>query len=137
MAIERRYEMNIFEDRYFRYFVLFWVLVYGLLSIYGTLWIDDEFTIERQKYYTYFAIPSFILFYTVTFLGKQPWKNKSYRWSISLILLIPIMLWGNLLLLNIAGGEKNETFTNRKLAGQSIVLVEQRGAFGWIYRLRW
>ncbi|MBF0441765.1 MAG: hypothetical protein HQK54_07680 [Oligoflexales bacterium] len=128
--------MDLLKERRLRRFFYLYLTGYVLSGTYGALWISDEFDYERTLLYGFFAIPAFVIFAFINLnvpLFRLSYPRFFWGWVIAIFLSF---LWGNVMLLNAAGGVE-KTRVNLSLKEQAFEFSYKRGGFGWLYRFRW
>lgn len=129
--------MTLFQrESGFRLYCLFLLLLFLATSLYGILWISDEFDAERMSFYGFFAIPALLLYFAQIYYRPSWWsQNPIIFWTYTLILICSF-LWGHLLWLNgISGSQKSEV--NITMHGAKYNLSYRRGGLDWLYKPRW
>ncbi len=126
----------LWQDRGFRIYCFVLFSIYLGLGFYGTLWISDEFDMERSWFYGFFALPLAVLYFSQLWYRPHWWDCAPKKfWGLSILLAI-CFLWGNLLWINAVSGSQ-KAVVNITMDGAKYAITHRRGGFDWLYKPRW
>ena len=126
--------MAILTNRSLRIYLASLLAAYILTSLYGVVWISDEFDQYRAWFMGYFALPTLAVYLLMLCYIKNWWLRHAPSFVTATAIVLLSFAWGNFLLLNNLSEAEPQRI---KLAKAGPEFSHQRGGFGWIYRTRW
>ena len=114
--------------------ILFLFITSGL---YGTFWINDEFSGTRAAAVAFIGIPA-LTFKILLDFQLPKWRHMWPKWCLICHLsVVATFAWGNILILNAVGEDQTPVVVSKNLSSATVNLHQTRGSFGLLYSTRW
>ena len=127
---------EIFKNEGFRRFFFAYLGFYVVCGAIGALWVSDFYDEPRAMFYGFGAIPLTVFFFFIMMQYPQALSGAPrlfWGWLLATVLAFG---WGNVLLLNVLGGDK-PTIVNMAIRNETMNFNYRQGGLGLFYRLRW
>ena len=135
-----RFPVRMFKIHMLHGIFLFFVL----FSMYGSIWVSDEYDHERMQVYGFFLTPVTIFWFYLCGFPRYARRWKLCLDSRSIFLMAVLILfhtWGALLAVNAFTGSSSPVtytrLTQSRVEQRSMAVAYRRGGFGWLFRTRW
>ena len=113
------------------------LLLFITAGLYGTFWIDDEFSGTRAAMVAFVGIPA-LTFKMLLDFQMPKWRTVWPKWHLICHILVMITFaWGNVLILNAVGEDQTPVMISKNISASTMNLHQTRGSFGMLYSKRW
>ena len=127
---------ELFKNEGLRRFFLAYLGFYVICGAIGALWVSDFYDESRAMFYGFVAIPLTVFFFFLMLQYPHVMVEAPHLFWGWLLVTVLAFGWGNVLLLNVLGGNK-PTIVNMAIRNETMNFTYRQGGLGLFYRLRW
>ncbi len=115
------------------------LLIFGILSTFGSVWISDEFDAIRMQVYCLALVPATIFFLFTIKNNQEFWHKRPVFFKRIWLALSLLHSWGFILLINAAFSSNKVTIgkvIRQDVSDQTFFTPYRRGGLGHVFRYR-